>query len=85
MITIKIFGTTPPCAKCKRAEQEAQKAAQQFAGQVEVRKLDALGPEADQYGMMVTPTVVVDDQVVGSGKVVPADQLVAHIKKILGG
>jgi len=85
MITIKIFGTTPPCATCKRAEQEAQEAASRFPGQVDVLKLDALGPEADKYGMMVTPTVVVNDQVVGLGKIVSADQLVAYVNKVLGG
>lgn len=25
MVTIKVFGTTPPCAKCRRAEREAHK------------------------------------------------------------
>jgi protein-disulfide isomerase len=85
MMTIKIFGTTPPCAKCKRAEREALKAAEEFSGQVEVQKLDALGPEAEAYGMMVTPTVVVGDEVVGSGQIVPADRLVAHIRNALGG
>jgi hypothetical protein len=85
MVTIKVFGTTPPCAKCKRAEREALKAAGNFPGQVEVQKLDALGPEADEYGMMVTPTVVVDQEVVGSGRIVPADRLVGHIRSILGG
>jgi hypothetical protein len=85
MVTVTVFGTTPPCAKCKRAEQEALKAAERFPGQVEVRKLDALGPEADKFGMIVTPTVVVGDKVVGSGKIVPADQLVTYISKTLGG
>ena len=84
MVTIKIFGPTPPCAKCKRAEREARKAAEQFKGQIEVVKLDALGPEADAYGMIITPTVVVNDEIVGSGKIVPARDLVAHIKKIIG-
>jgi thiol-disulfide isomerase/thioredoxin len=85
MDTIKVFGTTPPCAKCKRAEREALKAAEKFPGQVEVQKLDALGLEADAYGMMVTPTVVVNDEVVGSGRIVPADRLVGHIRSPLGG
>jgi protein-disulfide isomerase len=85
MVTIKILGTTPPCAKCKRAEQEARKAAERFAGQVEVVKLDALAPEAEKYGMIVTPTVVVNEQIVGSGKIVSAEQLAAVIKGILGG
>jgi hypothetical protein len=85
VIQIKVFGTTPPCANCKRAEAEAQKAAQQFPGQVEVVKLDALGPEAEPYGLVTTPLVVVGDEVVGRGKVVPADRLASIIEGRLGG
>ena len=85
MLQIKVFGTTPPCANCKRAEVQAQKAAEQFSGQVEVVKLDALGPEAEQYGLMTTPLVVVGEEVVGAGKVVPADKLVSIIQNRLGG
>ncbi len=85
MLQIKVFGTTPPCANCKRAEAQAQKAAEQFLGQVEVVKLDALGPEAEQYGLMTTPLIVVGEEVVGAGKVVPAARLVSIIEKKLGG
>jgi hypothetical protein len=42
MLQIRVFGTTPPCANCKRAEQQARMAAEQFPGQVEVLKLDAI-------------------------------------------
>lgn len=85
MLRIKVFGTTPPCANCKRAEAEAQKAAAQFPGQVEVVKLDALGPEAEAYGIVSTPLVVIDDEVVGMGRVVPAPKLVAALKERLQG
>jgi hypothetical protein len=85
MVTIKVFGTTPPCVKCKRVEQEALKAAAGFPGQVEVIKLDALGPEADKYGMMVTPAVVINDRLVATGKILSAAQFVEQIKKALGG
>jgi thiol-disulfide isomerase/thioredoxin len=85
MLQIKVFGTTPPCANCKRAEAQAQKAAEQFLGQVEVVKLDALGPQAEQYGLMTTPLIVVGEEVVGAGKVVPAARLVSIIEKKLGG
>jgi disulfide oxidoreductase YuzD len=84
MIQIKVFGTTPPCANCKRAEKQAQKAAEQFPEQVEVLHLDALGPEADQYGLFTTPLVVVDDEVVGRGKIVPAKKLAAVIEQKIG-
>lgn len=85
MITIRVFGTTPPCAKCARAEREALKAARQFPEQVEVRKVDALSPETDAYGMIVTPAVAVDHRIVGSGRVVSAAQLVQHIHSALEG
>ena len=85
MLEIKVFGTTPPCAKCKRAETQAQEAAEQFLGQVTVVKLDALGPEAEQYGLVTTPLVVVGEEVVGTGKVVPAKKLISIIEEKLGG
>ncbi len=85
MLQIKVFGTTPPCVNCKRAEEQARKAAAGFPGQVEVLKLDALGPEAEAYGIMSTPMVVVGDEVVGRGRVVPADKLAEIVKQKLGG
>jgi protein-disulfide isomerase len=85
MLQIKVFGTTPPCANCKRAEAQAKKAADRFPDQVEVIKLDALGPEGEQYGVMTTPLVVVGDEIVGTGKVVPADKLASIIAEKLGG
>jgi len=83
MLQVKVFGTTPPCANCKRAEREALKAAEQFPGQVEVVHLDALGPEAAQYGLMVTPMVVIGDDIVSSGRVAPAAKLVPIIEAAL--
>jgi hypothetical protein len=81
---IKVFGTVPPCANCKRAEAQAHKAAGEFPGTVEVVKLDALGPEAEAYGLMTTPFVVVGDEIVGAGRVVPAGKLAAVIRRKLG-
>jgi protein-disulfide isomerase len=83
MLQVKVFGTTPPCANCMRAEKQALAAAKQFPGQVEVVKLDAMGPEAEAYGLMSTPLVVVGDEVVGRGKVVPAKRLAEIIADAL--
>lgn len=85
MLQVKVLGTTPPCANCKRAEAQALRAAEQFPGQVEVLHLDALGPEADQFGLLTTPVVVVGDEVVGYGRVVPAERIAAVIRQKLGG
>jgi len=83
VLQIKVFGTTPPCANCQRAEREALKAAERFPGQVEVIHLDALGPEAQAYGLLVTPLVVLGEEVVGNGKVVPAPKLIPIIEEKL--
>ena len=85
MVQIKVFGTIPPCANCKRAEAQAHKAAEWFPGLVEVLKLDALGPEAERYGLMTTPLVVVGEDVVGAGKVVSAAKLISIIEERIGG
>ena len=85
MITIHVIGTTPPCIKCERASREAQKAAERFPGQVQVDKIDALGPAAEAFGMLVTPGVAIDGELIASGKVVPADHLARRIREILGG
>ncbi|MFC2029163.1 thioredoxin family protein [Chloroflexota bacterium] len=84
MLQIKVFGSMPPCANCQRAEREALKAAEQFPGQVEVIHIDALGPEAQPYGLMVTPMIVVGEEVVSTGKVLPAARLAPFIEKALG-
>lgn len=69
MVTVKIFGTEPPCAKCKKAEETARKAAAKFPGQVVVEKYPAMSEEGDKYGVMMTPTVVVNEKVVAAGSV----------------
>ena len=83
MLQTRGFGTTPPCADCKRAEREARKAAERFSRQVKVVHLDALGPEAQQYGLMVPPVIVVGEEVVATGRVVPAPKLTPIIEKAL--
>jgi len=83
VIEIVIVGTTPPCAKCKRAEAEALSAASRFPNEVQVRKIDALGLEAQEFGLIVTPTVLINGETVASGRVMPEAQLSAHIASVL--
>ena len=85
MIKVKVFGSTPPCAKCKEVEKRAKKIAEKYPGKVEVVKFDALSEEGDKYGIMLTPTVVINDRVVATGKVLSEDDLEKSIKEELGG
>ena len=81
MIIVKVFGATPPCGKCKEVEKRAKKAAQNFPGEVEVMKLDAISEEGSKYNVLFTPTVVINEKVVASGEVISESDLEKAIKK----
>jgi DNA-binding transcriptional MerR regulator len=72
---IKEFGVVFPCLKCIQAERIARRLAERYPGRVVVRKHDILSAEADRHGVMMTPTVVVDGEVVASGKGLSANRL----------
>ena len=81
MIIVKVFGATPPCAKCKEVEKRANKVASKYPGQVEVTKLEAISEEGSKYNVLFTPTVVINDKVVASGEVISESELEKAIKK----
>ena len=81
MIKIKVFGATPPCAKCKEVEKRANKVAEKYAGQVEVAKFDAISEEGQKYNVMFTPAVVINDKVVSSGEVISESVLEKAVQK----
>jgi hypothetical protein len=81
---IKILGPYPSCTMCDLAEKEAQKAAESFPGKVEVQHLDMMSAEYGMYKDMVPPIILVNHELVSTGKVTPADQLAAILKGILG-
>ncbi len=81
---IKEFGVIFPCLKCIQAERIARRIAERHPGRVIVRKYDALSEEADRSGVMMTPTVIVDGEVVASGKGLSANRLEQLLERHLG-
>lgn len=84
-VTLKVFHSTPPCAKCKEVEKIATKVAERYPDQVEVAKLPAISDEGRRYGIMLTPGVVINDKVMATGKVISEGELEKAVKKELGG
>jgi thiol-disulfide isomerase/thioredoxin len=81
MIKVKVFGSTPPCAKCKEVEKRANKVAEKYPDKVEVTKLDAISEEGQKYNILFTPAVVINDKVVASGEVISENDLEKAIQK----
>jgi protein-disulfide isomerase len=81
MIEVKVFGTTPPCAKCKEVNKRANRIAGKYPGKISVTHFDALSADGEKYGILMTPTLVVNDKVVSIGKVPSEDEIEKMIKK----
>jgi DNA-binding transcriptional MerR regulator len=81
---LREFGVVFPCLKCIQAERIARRLAERYPGRVAVRKHDILSDEAHRYGIMMTPTVVVDGEVVASGKGLSANRLEQLLERHLG-
>ncbi len=79
---IRVFGTVPPCAKCKIAEKVVREAVKELGyADVEVTKEDALSEEAGKLGIMMTPTVLVNGKVIKVGGVPSKEEVKRAIEK----
>jgi small redox-active disulfide protein 2 len=75
---IKILGSG--CVNCRNLETNTRAALDELGLTVDIDKVTDPG-EIISWGVMSTPALVVDDEVVVSGRVPKADQ----IKQLLGG
>jgi len=73
---IKVLGTG--CAKCKLLYAEAQKAVTTSGVVVELEKVEKID-EIMKYGVMMTPALVIDEEVKASGRIPPAPEIVSWI------
>lgn len=78
MKKIQILGTG--CAKCNALAESAKKAADELGIPYELEKVTDVMRFAD-FGVMITPALVVDGVVKSSGKV----PTVEEAKKLIGG
>jgi len=78
MYKIEVLGTG--CAKCNKLEETARKAADELGIEYEVIKVKDIN-DIMNYGVMVTPALVVNGVVKVAGKV-PA---IEEVKKMIGG
>ncbi|MGC8816805.1 MAG: thioredoxin family protein [Candidatus Hadarchaeum sp.] len=83
---IRIFGTVPPCMKCKAAEKTVREAVKELGYKdIEVTKEDALSEEAGKLGIMMTPTVMIDKKVITVGRVPTKEEVKRAIEEIREG
>ncbi|MDN5353254.1 MAG: hypothetical protein PWQ09_10 [Candidatus Cloacimonadota bacterium] len=70
---IKILGSG--CPKCKKLEKNAREAVEQTGVEAEVEKVTDMNDIMD-YGVMMTPALVIDEKVVSAGRLLSAKKIV---------
>ncbi len=66
MKKVEILG--PGCSKCKFVEEEVKKTIEELGADAKVEEVKDMG-KIMEYGVMMTPAVVVDGKVKSEGKV----------------
>lgn len=75
---IKILGSG--CKKCQTLTENTKAALASLGREAELVKVTDFA-EIAAHGVMSTPALVIDNQVVASGKVLSADEVAALIRK----
>ncbi len=77
---IKILG--PGCSNCRRLHAEAEKAVALSGQPATITKVEAM-EDIMAYGILRTPGLVIDEQVVASGRIPSASEIVTMIMNVL--
>lgn len=74
---IKVLGTG--CKKCKMLEENVRKAVEETGTDAQITKVTSLS-DISAY-VMLTPALVVDEQIVAEGKVSTVEDIKGFLKK----
>ena len=75
---VKVLGTG--CPKCKKLYAEAEKAIAEAGSPAELEKVESI-EGIMKYGVMMTPALVIDEEVKASGRIAPASEIASWIKE----
>jgi small redox-active disulfide protein 2 len=75
MSIIKVFGSDPPCARCRATEKIVKEVVKELNLNVDVKHISVFSEEADKYGITTTPAVVINDKIVFSGRVPTKEEI----------
>lgn len=71
-MTIKILGSG--CAKCRQLEENAKKALEAAGIGAVVEKVTDMDKIMD-YGVMMTPAIVIDEEIKAAGRLLTVDEI----------
>jgi len=82
-LTITLIEADRPCSECRAAQKTLAAICEAFEGRVALRVLHRSDAEAQAYGVVMTPVVVVGDVVFSMGRRPPVGRLEAYVRERL--
>ena len=77
MMNIEVVGLEPPCKKCDELLENTKKAVREAGLKAKVEKKWTLSVEIrEQYGLLLSPALIIDGMVVSQGKVFKTERIV---------
>jgi protein-disulfide isomerase len=83
-VEILIVESVEPCEQCLRAREIAGQLAQKYP-EVSVRIINVLDEEADRFGVVMTPTVVVNGVIISVRRAPDPERLERLVRQQIGG
>jgi MerR family transcriptional regulator/heat shock protein HspR len=80
---VKELGCVLPCSRCITVERVARRVALKHPDRVLVRKYDVLSAEAEELGVVLSPTVLVNDELVAAGSGISEERLERIVRRHL--
>jgi len=80
-VVIKVVGAEEPCPKCITALTIAARVAKRTNSKVE--HVDAISEEAKRLGVLVVPSVYVNDKLVAAGDIMSEEEIEEFVRKLL--
>jgi len=79
-VVIKVVGAEVPCPKCITALTMAARVAKRTNSEVE--HVDAISEEAKRLGVLVVPSVYVNDKLVAAGDIMSEEEIEEFVRQL---
>ncbi len=82
---VEEFGAVFSCTRCIQAERIIRRLAAKHRIPVEIHKHDILSPEAEQFGILLTPTIMFNGKIISAGKALSEAKLEQLLQSRIAG
>lgn len=85
MTEVVLIVAPTKCSKCDACRKMCAEIEERFPGEIRVRIFDTNAPECASYGVVLPPTMVVDDFIVAAGALPRKDAVLKLVEQQVGG